>query len=122
MVLDRLGLYRVNIWLSMRAMGKRASSATPIIVALMVLMLDVSVGVSGSEWEINNSDGSKENVELEAIPDIPPLMCESGECPLKDRTPHLPPNGVDWPVQEPGWWFNFWKYKRIGDFKSILIQ
>ena len=72
MVLDRLGLYRVNIWLSMRAMGKRASSATPIIVALMVLMLDVSVGVSGSEWEINNSDGSKENVELEAIPDIPP--------------------------------------------------
>ena len=58
MVLDRLGLYRVNIWLSMRAMGKRASSATPIIVALMVLMLDVSVGVSGSEWEINNSDGS----------------------------------------------------------------
>ena len=111
MVLDRLGLYRVNIWLSMRAMGKRASSATPIIVALMVLMLDVSVGVSGSEWEINNSDGSKENVELEAIPDIPPLMCESGECPLKDRTPHLPPNGVDWPVQEPGWWFNFWNDK-----------
>ena len=111
MVLDRLGLYRVNIWLSMRAMGKRASSATPIIVALMVLMLDVSVGVSGSDWEINNSDGSKENVELEAIPDIPPLMCESGECPLKDRTPHLPPNGVDWPVQEPGWWFNFWNDK-----------
>ena len=89
MVLDRLGLYRANIWLSKRAMGKRASSATPIIVALMVLMLDVSVGVSGSEWEINNPNTPIENVESEAIPDIPPLMCDSGECPLKDRTPHL---------------------------------
>ena len=92
-------------------MGKRASSATPIIVALMVLVLDVSVGVSGSEWEINNSDPPMENVDSGAIMDIPPLMCESGECPLKDRTPHLPPNGVDWPVQEPGWWFNFWNDK-----------
>ena len=72
MVLDRLGLYRANIWLSKRAMGKRASSATPIIVALMVLMLDVSVGVSGSEWEINNPDTAIENVESEVIPDIPP--------------------------------------------------
>ena len=70
MVLDRLGLYRVNIWLSMRAMGKRASSATPIIVALMVLVLDVSVGVSGSEWEINNSDPPMENVDSGAIIDI----------------------------------------------------
>ena len=111
MVSDRLGLYRANMWLSKRAMGKRASSATPIIVALMVLMLDVSVGVSGSEWEINSSDAQMENVDSEAIIDIPPLMCESGECPLKDRSPHLPPNGVDWPVQEPGWWFNFWNDK-----------
>ncbi|DAC39652.1 MAG TPA: hypothetical protein D7H71_04750, partial [Candidatus Poseidoniales archaeon] len=69
--MDRLGLYRANIWLSKRAMGKRVSSATPIIVALMVLMLDVSVGVSGSEWEINNPNTPMENVESEAIPDIP---------------------------------------------------
>ena len=57
-------------------MGKRASSATPIIVALMVVVLDVSVGVSGSEWEINNSDPPMENVDSGAIMDIPPLMCE----------------------------------------------
>ena len=99
--MDRLGLYRADIWLSKRAMGKRASPVNPIIVALMVLMLDVSLGVSGSEWEINNSDAQIENVDSHAIADIPPLMCESGECPLKDRSPHLPPNGVDWPVQEP---------------------
>jgi len=38
----------------------------------------------------------------------PPYTCDDIVCESKDRTPYLPPHNVDWPVQEPGWWFEYW--------------
>tara|TARA_B100001175_G_scaffold317752_1_gene336171 strand:- start:6336 stop:11120 length:4785 start_codon:yes stop_codon:yes gene_type:complete len=89
-------------------MGRRASSVTPIMVALMLLLLDISVGVGGEQWEIEGVVDNIDDVYVDDINEVPPLMCGSEECATKDRTPHLPPSGVEWPVQEPGWWFNFW--------------
>ena len=76
----------------------------------MLLVLDVSVAVSGDEWEIEDDLSPQDSEEIITSNDSP-LMCDGEICPVKDRSPYLPPNGVEWPVQEPGWWFNFWNDK-----------
>ena len=95
----------------MRAMNKRPASLTPVLVCLMLLVLDVSVAVSGDEWEFEDDLPPQGSEEIISSSTVPPLMCDGEICPVKDRSPYLPPNGVEWPVQEPGWWFNFWNDK-----------
>ena len=106
-----MGLYSVGNWLSKRAMARASTSLTPVLVSLMLLMLDVSIAVSGNDWEIEDGTESGDSSDISYADKIPALMCGSEECPEKDRSPYLPPNDVEWPVQEPGWWFNFWNDK-----------
>ncbi|MAU30246.1 MAG: hypothetical protein CMA26_03940 [Euryarchaeota archaeon] len=106
-----MGLYSVGNWLSKRAMARASTSLTPVLVSLMLLMLDVSIAVSGNDWEIEDGTESGDSSDIGYADKIPALMCGSEECPEKDRSPYLPPNDVEWPVQEPGWWFNFWNDK-----------
>ena len=92
-------------------MNRRPTSLTPVLVCLMLLVLDVSVAVSGDEWEIGDDLSPQDSEEIITSNEVPPLMCDGEICPVKDRAPYLPPDGVEWPVQEPGWWFNFWSDK-----------
>ena len=92
-------------------MARASTSLTPVLVSLMLLMLDVSIAVSGNDWEIEDGTESGDSSDISHADKIPALMCGSEECPEKDRSPYLPPNDVEWPVQEPGWWFNFWNDK-----------
>ena len=92
-------------------MARASTSLTPVLVSLMLLMLDVSIAVSGNDWEIEDGTESGDSSDIGYADKIPALMCGSEECPEKDRSPYLPPNDVEWPVQEPGWWFNFWNDK-----------
>ena len=92
-------------------MARASTSLTPVLVSLMLLMLDVSIAVSGNDWEIEDGTESGDSSDISYADKIPALMCGSEECPEKDRSPYLPPNDVEWPVQEPGWWFNFWNDK-----------
>ena len=92
-------------------MARASTSLTPVLVSLMLLMLDVSIAVSGNDWEIEDGTESGDSSDIGHADKIPALMCGSEECPEKDRSPYLPPNDVEWPVQEPGWWFNFWNDK-----------
>ena len=109
--MDRLGLYSAGNWLSLRAMAKASTSLTPILVSLMLLILDASIAVSGNEWEMEVGEATRDSSEIDIVGTVPPLVCDGQECPIKDRTPYLPPNDVEWPVQEPGWWFDFWNDK-----------
>ena len=109
--MDRLGLYSAGNWLSLRAMAKASTSLTPILVSLMLLILDASIAVSGNEWEMEEGEATRDSSEIDIVGTVPPLVCDGQECPIKDRTPYLPPNDVEWPVQEPGWWFDFWNDK-----------
>ena len=109
--MDRLGLYSAGNWLSLRAMAKASTSLTPILVSLMLLILDASIAVSGNEWEMEDREATRDSSEIDIVGTVPPLVCDGQECPIKDRTPYLPPNDVEWPVQEPGWWFDFWNDK-----------
>ena len=92
-------------------MARASTSLTPVLVSLMLLMLDVSIAVSGNDWEIEDGTESGDSSDISYADKIPALMCGSEECPEKDRSPYLPPYDVEWPVQEPGWWFNFWNDK-----------
>ena len=109
--MDRLGLYSAGNWLSLRAMAKASTSLTPILVSLMLLILDASIAVSGNEWEMEDREATRDSSEIDILGTVPPLVCDGQDCPIKDRTPYLPPNDVEWPVQEPGWWFDFWNDK-----------
>ena len=82
------------------------SGRQSVLAALMLILLDFSGGatavvpsenIDAGEFEIDISDDSP-----------PPLYCGDVICEAKDRTPYLPPYDVDWPVQEPGWWFEYW--------------
>ena len=109
--MDRLGLYSAGNWLSLRAMAKASTSLNPILVSLMLLILDASIAVSGNEWEMEDREATRDSSEIDILGTVPPLVCDGQDCPIKDRTPYLPPNDVEWPVQEPGWWFDFWNDK-----------
>jgi len=77
----------------------------------MLLILDASIAVSGNEWEMEDREATRDSSEIDILGTVPPLVCDGQDCPIKDRTPYLPPNDVEWPVQEPGWWFDFWNDK-----------
>ena len=78
----------------------------PVIVALLVFVMDVSVasGVLVPPPEQPLNDESNETLGA----DLPPLMCGDSICLEKDRSPGFPPHGSGWPVEEPGWWFSYW--------------
>jgi len=78
----------------------------PVIVALLVFVMDISVaaGAIVPAAEQNSDAISDDSFES----DLPPLMCGDSVCPEKDRHPGFPPHGAGWPVEEPGWWFGYW--------------
>ena len=103
---DRLGLYSIRVWLSVRAMPNSTRMRIPVIVALLVFVMDISVaaGAIVPAPEQNSDAISDDSFES----DLPPLMCGDSVCPEKDRHPGFPPHGAGWPVEEPGWWFGYW--------------
>ncbi len=82
------------------------SGRQSILAALMLILLDFSGGATAGEahGEMAPEDGISEIADKQ----IPPLYCGDEVCELKDRAPYLPPHNVEWPVQEPGWWFAYW--------------
>ena len=78
----------------------------PVILALLVFVMDVSVaaGALVPTPEQQSHDVSEDFDDA----DLPPLMCGENVCPNKDRSPGFPPSGSGWPVEEPGWWFGYW--------------
>ena len=56
----------------MRAMNKRPASLTPVLVCLMLLVLDVSVAVSGDEWEFEDDLSPQGSEEIMPSSTIPP--------------------------------------------------
>ena len=78
----------------------------PVILALLVFVMDVSVaaGALVPTPEQQSHDVSEDFDDA----DLPPLMCGENVCPDKDRSPGFPPSGSGWPVEEPGWWFGYW--------------
>ena len=78
----------------------------PVILALLVFVMDVSVaaGALVPTPEQQSHDVSEDFDDA----DFPPLMCGDSVCPDKDRSPGFPPSGAGWPVEEPGWWFGYW--------------
>ena len=103
---DRLGLYSIRVWLSVRAMQKSVGRRIPIIIALLMFMMDISVAAGAliHHPEQPEIDFSQDSIDA----DLPPLMCGGNICPNKDRTPGFPPPGAGWPVEDPGWWFGYW--------------
>ena len=70
-------------------MNRRPTSLTPVLVCLMLLVLDVSVAVSGDEWEIGDDLPPQDSEEIITSNEVPPLMCDGEICPVKDRAPYV---------------------------------
>ena len=103
---DRLGLYSIRVWLSVRAMQKGVGKRIPVIIALLMFMMDISVAAGALIHHPEQPEVDFSQDSLDA--DLPPLMCGDSICPNKDRSPGFPPPGAGWPVEEPGWWFGYW--------------
>ena len=82
------------------------SGRQSILAALMLILLDFSGGATAGVP--HDEIAPEEDVSNIVESQLPPLYCGDVVCELKDRTPYLPPHNVEWPVQEPGWWFAYW--------------
>ena len=45
-------------------MARASTSLTPVLVSLMLLMLDVSIAVSGNDWEIEDGTESGDSSDI----------------------------------------------------------
>ena len=98
-------LYRPFVWLSTRAMSKRLEAINPILAALMVLVLDTSVGIASGNFSSVQDDSLLESNNGEG--DIA-SFCEVFQCEDKDRSPDFSPLDSGPPTMEFGWWYDFW--------------
>ena len=85
-------------------MSKRVGSVTPIIAALMLLVLDISVGMASG----NLSNDANEALNEPSSNDADMSFCEFLLCEEKNRSPEFTPLDSSPPAMEYGWWYGFW--------------
>lgn len=86
-------------------MPRRSSTSMPLLMALMVVLLDLSSGVVSGIGDVEGV----EVASLEASVDtVPVLKCGMETCPDKDRLPNHSPIDATPQVLEFGWWNEFW--------------
>ena len=95
----------------MRAMARASNTVVPILVVMLMLILDFSVGASAI---IPSEDGSNQfteesnhNSNTQTINEIPKLICDDEVCPEKFLGIGFPPWDATPAVEEPYWWMNF---------------
>ena len=75
---------------------------------MIVFDLSVGVGAQIQNYEIENISNeditNKDALNL----DIPQLICGNDICNKKDRSPDYTPADAGIPVQEYGWWYDYW--------------
>tara|TARA_B100000287_G_scaffold289062_1_gene272356 strand:- start:11933 stop:16843 length:4911 start_codon:yes stop_codon:yes gene_type:complete len=86
-------------------MSKRLEAINPILAALMVLVLDTSVGIASGDFSSVQDDSLLESNNGEG--DIA-SFCEVFQCEDKDRSPDFSPLDSGPPTMEFGWWYDFW--------------
>ena len=96
-------------------MSGRRLDLTPLVLVALILVMDMSMGVSAFP---NIQDGELEGQNSSEIVDLqtqerpqnwpPALMCGDLECEPIDRSVRSPPFNAGFPVEEEGWWFGYW--------------
>ena len=86
-------------------MSKRLEVINPILAALMVLVLDTSVGIASGNFSSVQDDSLLESNNGEG--DVA-SFCEVFQCEDKDRSPDFSPLDSGPPTMEFGWWYDFW--------------
>ena len=88
-------------------MAEKPLDLRPLVLVVMILIMDMGVGVSASPIVQNEEIISQERPE-----NWPPvLMCGDAECEPIDRSIREPPFDAGFPVEEEGWWFEYWMDK-----------
>ncbi|SVB05492.1 uncharacterized protein METZ01_LOCUS158346, partial [marine metagenome] len=83
-------------------MSRSTQQRLSLIVVVLLLMMDFSMGAGALA---NLPEEMEESVEVAALsdPKLPsPLMCGDEVCPEKNRSPGFPPANSGWPVEDPG--------------------
>ena len=70
-----------------------------------MIVFDLSIGVGAQIQNYETEDMSEENIFNTEIPE---LICGENICEKKDRSPQYTPIDAGVPVQEYGWWYNYW--------------
>ncbi len=80
-------------------------SITPIIVVFLMLVFDISSGVGGQIYNLQNNEvnenGDQNNYDS--------MTCIDNFCVEKNFFPNYTPLDAGIPVQEFGWWNEFWQ-------------
>ena len=92
-------------------MARASKTVVPMLVVALMLVLDLSAGVSAIVPNEDN-DNQDENYESELILtqfelDIPVLQCNNENCPDKYLGIGFPPWDASPAVEEPYWWKSF---------------
>ena len=70
-----------------------------------MLVFDLTAGVGAQIYENNNDNNiTYENIDL----GLSELVCEDSICETKNRLPQYTPIDAGIPVQEYGWWHDYW--------------
>ena len=89
-------------------MVRASKRVGPMLVVMLMLVLDLSVGVSAI---VPSDDDTNidQNDELSVVSasEIPPLICNNEICPEKFLGIGFPPWDASPAVEEPYWWMNF---------------
>ena len=92
-------------------MVRASKTVGPMLVVMLMLVLDLSVGVSAIVPSEENSDMNQiyGNEDLTTLLDneIPVLICDGEICPEKFLGIGFPPWDASPAVEEPYWWMNF---------------
>ncbi|MCP2507364.1 MAG: S8 family serine peptidase [Candidatus Thalassarchaeaceae archaeon] len=80
-------------------------SITPIFIVILMLVFDLSAGVGGQIYELTQEGNSlDENKGIHKFP----LMCGEDICEDKNRLPLGTPIDAGVPIQDYGWWLEYW--------------
>ena len=92
-------------------MARASKTVGPMLVVMLMLVLDLSVGVSAivpqEETSNMNQNGDHGDLTAELDNEIPLLICDGEVCPEKFRGIGFPPWDANPAVEEPYWWMNF---------------
>ena len=92
-------------------MARASNTVVPILVVMLMLILDFSVGASAiipSEDGSNQiTEESNQNSNTQTINEIPKLICDDEVCPEKFLGIGFPPWDATPAVEEPYWWMKF---------------
>jgi subtilisin family serine protease len=70
---------------------------------MIVFDLSVGVGAQVQNYELENNHGGEEHDT-----EIPELMCDGLICEKTNRLPAHTPSDSEVPIQEYGWWYDYW--------------